>query len=198
VFLPSQFGFVPRSAPVRKQQLPPVLESLLLPSFGSFSCSLPDFSVASSLGRLLCSPLDCRAVSPRRLLSAPVSSIASDSTVGSIYSDSSFLCVRVSRFLWCEFYQSTLVLFARLQCCEPQAAQSDSVGSIAFSSHLDLLRLWSPVQLGECADFLSCSRSEDPTLADQGEPCVSCRKHLRYKGFGPCTPIYSLRISCWV
>jgi hypothetical protein len=39
VFLPYQFGFIPHSAPVRKQQLLPVLESLLLPSFGHFSCS---------------------------------------------------------------------------------------------------------------------------------------------------------------
>jgi hypothetical protein len=169
-----------RSAAVRKQQPPLVLESLLLPSFDRFLCSPPDFSAVSSLGRLLCSPLDYRATSPRRLLSAPVGSITSDSTVGSITPDSSFLCVRVCRFLWCDFTRSTLVLSVGLQCCEPQAAQSASVGSIAFSSHLDLLRHQSPVQLGECADFLSCSRSEDPTLADQGEPCVSCRKHLRY------------------
>jgi hypothetical protein len=77
----------------------------------------------SSLGRLLCSPLDCRAASPRRLMSAPVSSIASNSTVGSIASDSSFLCVRVCQFLWCEFARSAIVLSAGLQCCE-QSAQS--------------------------------------------------------------------------
>jgi hypothetical protein len=65
VFLPSRFGFVPYSTPMRKQQLPPVLESCLVPSFGRFSCSLPDFSAVSSLGRLLCSLLDCRAASPK-------------------------------------------------------------------------------------------------------------------------------------
>jgi hypothetical protein len=139
VFLPSRFRFVPRSAPVRKQQLPQVLESLLLPSFGRFSCSPPDFPAASLLGRFLCSLQDFRAASPRRLLSAPV---------GSIASDSSFLCVRMCRR--------------------------------TFSSPLDLLRRRSPVQLRECANFLSRSRSVDPTLADQGEPCVSYRKHLRY------------------
>jgi hypothetical protein len=88
--------------------------------------------------------------------------------------------MRVCRFLWYEFTQSALVLLVGLQCYEPQAAQSASVGSITFSSHLDLLRRRSPVQLEECADFLSCSRSEDLTLIDQDKTCVSCRKHLRY------------------